>query len=61
MAQVTPLIQITLNPANPVQEVCDVIAFVLEHHPGNNEKILELLSLAIESHRKKLKEEVTDG
>jgi hypothetical protein len=61
MARVTPLIQVTIDPANPAHEICDVIAVVLQHHPGREEEILKHLSSAIESHRKKLKEEVTDG
>ncbi|WP_240415039.1 hypothetical protein [Paenibacillus periandrae] len=47
MAIIQPKLEVVLNPANPVQEVCEVINAVSAYHPNKEAEILAGLMQAI--------------
>jgi hypothetical protein len=47
MAIIQPKLEIVINPANPVQEVCEVINAVSAYHPDKEADILTGLMQAI--------------
>lgn len=47
MAIIQPKLEIVVNPANPVQEVCEVITALSAYHPNKEAEILTGLMQAI--------------
>jgi hypothetical protein len=47
MANIQPRLDIVINPANPVQEVCEVIKAVSAYHPNKEAEILRGLIQAV--------------
>jgi hypothetical protein len=52
MANITQVIKAEINPLEPVQEICAVMAAVMPYHPGQEEAILRGVQDAIERRMK---------
>lgn len=58
MAQINPRIIAEIDPSQPVQEICDIIAAVLVYHQEKEKEILTSLQNTI---RTRLQEVEDDG
>lgn len=61
MARIQPVIQIELDPSQPVSEICAVISAVMAYHTGAEFKVLEGVRKAITDQLEKLKGDEQDA